>query len=109
MFIGDDGRETTVQFYWSYKNLPELSALPVDERRVAWRRAVWRAWERWQTWAAYLLFVPLVLGSWWIGLLVGHEEIGGIVGLLIAVTISQQVVFRIARSYLTSNDSSSGG
>ncbi len=94
-----------MRFYWSYKSLPELSALPVAERRAAWWRAVWQAKERWQTWAAYLLFIPLVFAGRWIGSLVGHEEIGAAVGVLISVTISGQVVFRMARSCLTPNSS----
>ena len=94
-----------MRFYWSYKNLPELSALPVAERRAVWRRAVWQANERWQTWVAYLLFIPLVFAGHRIGLLVGHEEIGATIAILISVTISGQVVFRIARSCLTPNGS----
>jgi hypothetical protein len=94
-----------MQFYWSYGSLPELSALPVAERRAAWRRAVWQANERWQTWVGYLLFIPLVFAGRWIGSLIGHEEIGATVGLLISITISKQVVFRMARSCLTPNSS----
>jgi hypothetical protein len=96
---------TTMRFYWSYKSLPGLSALPVAERRAAWRRAVWQANERWQTWAVYLLFIPLVFAGRRIGSLVGHEEIGTAVGVLISTTISWQVVFRTARSCLTPNSS----
>jgi hypothetical protein len=94
-----------MRFYWSYKNLPELSALTVAERCAAWRRTVWQANERWQAWVAYLLFIPLVFAGHRLGLLVGHEEIGATVGILISVTISRQVVFRIARSCLTPNSS----
>jgi hypothetical protein len=95
-----------MRFYWSYKSLPELSALPEAERWAAWRRAHRQAYEHWQTWAGNLTLIPLVWGGWWLGSLVGHEEIGGIIGALISCAISTQVVFRMARSHLTQDGSS---
>ena len=74
---------TTMRFYWSYKSLPELSALPEAERRAVWRRAVRQTNERWQTWAVYVLLIPVIPAGRWTGSLVGHEEIGTAVGVLI--------------------------
>lgn len=43
--------------HWSYKSLPELSALPAAERKDVWKKAVGHAYEHWQTW----LVLPLAL------------------------------------------------
>jgi hypothetical protein len=94
-----------MRFYWSYKSLPELSDLPAAEQRAAGRRVNWQVHERWQTWAVYLAFLPFVLVCRWVGSLVGHEEIGTIVGVLISAAISGQIVVRMARSILKQNNS----
>ena len=103
--IRNSDKETMMRFYWSYKNLPELSALQAAEQRAAWRRAHWQAHESWQPWVVYLLCFSFPLVGWWIGALIGHEEIGTAIGFVIAAMVSGQIVFRMVRSCLTPNGS----
>jgi hypothetical protein len=87
--------------HWSYKSLPELSALPAAERKDAWKKANWQAYEHWQTWLvlliAYILVAPVIS---WLGSKFGHDLIGTMTGILIASAINERILFRIARSYL---------
>jgi hypothetical protein len=91
--------------YWTYKNLPELSALSDAERKVVWRRAVRQAFESWQTWASAALIIPLVFIGAWIGASIGHESIGMAIGAGLSGGITERVVFRIARSCLKTTHS----
>jgi hypothetical protein len=87
--------------HWSYRSLPELSALPAVERKDVWKKAIWQAYEHWQTWLvfpiAFILVAPVIS---WLGSMLGHGLIGAMTGILIASAISERIVFRIARSYL---------
>jgi hypothetical protein len=86
---------------WSYKSLPELSALPAAERKDVWKKAVGHAYEQWQTFlvypSAFILVMPV---SYWLGLTFGHDFIGIMTGIMIAGAINERIVFRIARPHL---------
>lgn len=97
-----------MRIHWSYKSLPELSALSDAERRAAWRRAVWKAYDHWQTWVSLLLTGPWILIGRWIGSSVGHQEIEMLIRCAISAAINNRVIFRFARPYLTPNGSSAG-
>jgi hypothetical protein len=87
--------------HWSYKSLPELSALSAAERKDVWKKAVGRAYGRWQTWLVLpLAFIPMTLVGSWLGSTFGHDFIGMMIGVVIASEINVRIVFRIARSYL---------
>ena len=87
--------------HWSYKTLPELSALPATERKDVWKKAYSQAFEHWQTWlvlaVAYSLVAPVIA---WLGSRFGYDLIGTMIGILIASAINERIVFRIARSFL---------
>lgn len=87
--------------YWSYKRLPELSALPDAERKEVWRKAVQRAYERWESWLVMpIVFILLYPIGSWLGSTIGNDFVGFMTPILVAGAISVQVVFRIARSNL---------
>jgi hypothetical protein len=88
--------------HWSYKSLPELSALSDAERKDVWKKAIWQAYAQWQTLLASAIVFALTvfLGSW-LGSTFGHDFIGMIAGAAIASAIVDRIVFRIARSQLT--------
>ncbi len=87
--------------YWSYKRLPELSALSDAERKDLWKQAVGQAYERWQTWlVSPILIGPTMFVGQWLGSAFGHDRIGLLIGLVLATPIAAQIMFRIARSHL---------
>ena len=87
--------------HWSYKSLPELSALPAAEHKDVWKKAIWQAYEHWQTWLASAIVFILM---WFVGLCLGstfgHDFIGMMAGLVLASAIVGRIVFRIARAPL---------
>jgi hypothetical protein len=87
--------------HWSYKSLPELSALPAAERKDVWKRAVWQAYAHWQTWLVFpIAFILVVPVTYWAGLMLGYDSIGIVIGGTIASAIYGRVLFHIARSCL---------
>jgi hypothetical protein len=87
--------------HWSYKSLPELSALSDGERKEAWKKAVWRAYERWQLWlATAIVWLLVVIVCFWIGSTVGHEFVGLVVASGLSSAITDRIIFRVARSHL---------
>ena len=88
--------------HWSYKSLPELSALSDAERKEVWQKAVGQAYGRWQTLlASIIVSCSGVLVGGWLGSMSGNYYVGLVIGAAIAVAIMVRVVFRIARSHLT--------
>jgi len=87
--------------YWSYKSLPELSALPAAEHKEVWKKAVWHVYGYWQTWLVLpLALVPIMLIGSWLGSMVGHDVIGTVIGAAIGGAIYERIVLEMARSYL---------
>lgn len=88
--------------HWSYKSLPELSALSAAERKEVWKKAYSQAYEHWQTWLmlpiAFILVAPVIS---WLGSMLGHDLIGTMTGILLATAINERILFRVARSCLT--------
>jgi uncharacterized membrane protein YedE/YeeE len=87
--------------HWSYKSLPELSALSDAERKEVWEKAVGQAYGRWQTLVAmWIIASSAVLVGGWLGSTFGHYFVGLAIGVGIGSAITVRVVFRIARSCL---------
>ena len=87
--------------HWSYKSLPELSALPDAERKAVWKKAVWQAFEQWQTLLANaIVFILMALVGNWLGSTFGNTFIGMAIGTGLACAITERIVFQIARSHL---------
>ena len=50
-----------MEFYWRYKDVPELEGLPRGTRREVVQACFWSyGFRHWQNWAAILLFLILV-------------------------------------------------
>jgi hypothetical protein len=84
----DQARGEAMPIYWSYKRLPELSALPDAERKDVWRKPVQRAYERWESWLvlpiAFIVMYPI--GSW-LGSTIGNDFVGFMIPLVVAGAI----------------------
>jgi hypothetical protein len=87
--------------HWSYKSLPELSALSDAERKEVWQKAVGQAYGRWQTLlASMIMSSSVVLVGGWLGSTLGNYFVGLVIGTGIACAINVRIVFRTARSCL---------
>jgi hypothetical protein len=87
--------------HWSYKSLPELSALSDAERKDVWKKAIWQAYEQWQTLlGSAIVFILMVPVGHWLGSMFGYDFIGMMGGVVLASAIVDRIVFRIARSCL---------
>ena len=87
--------------HWSYKSLPELSALSDAERKEVWHKAVGQVYGRWQPLlASTIMSSSVVLVGGWLGSTFGNYFVGLVIGVGIAGAIAERIVFRIARSHL---------
>jgi hypothetical protein len=48
-----------VKIYPTIKSIPELSGLPKDIRRSAWRACFWKAFQHWQVWLAIVVTLTI--------------------------------------------------
>jgi hypothetical protein len=89
-----------MQFYWSLKNIPELSGLSSQDRGRVWRTAHWKIYRHWQVWLALVgLGLCTFIGSM-LGRQIDHQTIGSAIGAVVGATIYGQVATRLARPYL---------
>lgn len=87
--------------HWSYKSLPELSALSDAERKAVWKKATRQAREQWQTLLAVtIVSVSMLYVGDWLGSRFGEYFLGLVIAGAIATVICERIIFRTARSYL---------
>src|SRR5215471_10754239 len=98
---GTTARGETMPLHWSYKSLPELSALRDAERTDAWKKATREAYGQRQSFLA-MVIVPFVMamGGSWLGSMFGSSFLGLLIGIWLGAAIAYRIVFRIARSCL---------
>ena len=87
--------------HWSYKSLPELSALPAAERKDVWKKATDQAYGRWQNFLALLavsVAIPFVADP--LGSMLGSYLVGLGIALGVACVVSERIMFRSTRSHL---------
>ena len=92
----------TTRFYWSSKNLPELSEIPQDLRYGTWSIAVQRAHRHWQVWASYIVLVAGIcfLPHWNVHLGRLVFNVAFAIYLCIGVVACQVVKMHFARRYI---------
>jgi hypothetical protein len=86
-----------MQIYWSLKDIPELSALPSEERRRVWWASYLKITRHWQFWASLvgIFFLCVQIGD----MLIDHR-IGGLIGAVVSGFILRQVSMHLARPYI---------
>jgi hypothetical protein len=85
-----------MQIYWTLKSIPELSGLPIKERRRVWRAALRKIRIRhWQYWAS-LVGIALCVE---IGQHI-YAHLGGSIGAVVGAFIFSQVSIHLARPYI---------
>jgi hypothetical protein len=85
--------------HWSYKSLPELSALSDAERKDVWKKATGQVYDQRQTsWVLLAVTVLFVIAGGELGSTFGNFFIGLVIGGVLAGLVSERFVFRSARS-----------
>ena len=85
-----------MKIYWSIKRIPEIAALPAQERKARWVAAFSRTRQNWKAWLALLACAAIgglgALAGRELGIGVGGALVGGALGgfvlwqLLVAIT-----------------------
>ncbi len=92
-----------MKIYWTMKSVPELAALPKQERREVWRWANRQAFKHWQTWVGLIICSLFAgMGSHF-GHAVGLDSsgyVGAGIGGGIGGFIYSQFSMRIALPYI---------
>jgi len=81
-----------MNFYWSYKAIPELSGLPNSTQREAWRACYWKLWHDWR----YIVRWCILFGGVFI---VAHSIVKLVLSILIhnpASRLSESAVAMIS-------------
>ena len=80
-----------MKIYWSIKSIPEIAALPAQERKARWEIAFSRTRKNWRAWLA--LLACAVIGG--LGALVGRELNIGVAVALFAGALGGFVLWQL--------------
>jgi len=89
-----------MQLYWSLASIPELAALPPNERRRTWRAAHWRARRDWRMWATLLVSALGCATGIVVGEAFGWPTISGLVGAGAGGLLQSQITVDLGRPHI---------
>ncbi len=85
--------------YWTIKDIPELSKYSVSERDHIWKQVYWMTFRHWQTWAGIAAFFVFCGLGIYVGRLLGHEIIAGMIGGGVGGFVFSQAPIYVARRF----------
>jgi len=92
-----------MHFFRSFHDIPELAALPPEQREQAWRKVQGHNLIMWQTWLSLILACLLAGLGQYLGERLGAPKLGLAIGAAVGGVVFWQSGFHIARyQYLAS-------